>query len=567
MKKVLLSLTALLPLACNQPMEQKAAPEATATTTASAGSLQIASDVPQRVVQLPKTVIDYDRALLNENERQVVAKLIEASKFIDEIYWLQVSAGNPALRDQLAKGTSPLERAAYEYFLINRGPWDRLKEDEPFVGTARKPAGAAFYPPDITKEEMEKYIAAHPEQKEALQGLFTIVRREGDKLVTFPYSQYYANQLQPAAAKIREAAALATNASLKNYLTKLADAFGKDNYRDSDMAWMDLTGPIEVVIGPYEVYEDALFNYKAAFESFITVVDRGETDKLEVYAQHLPGMEQNLPIPDQYKNPNRGTESPIRVVQELYTAGDARRGVQTAAFNLPNDEFVREQKGSKKVLLKNVMDAKYRLSGAPIANRVLTPSQRNLLNFDAYFNFVLFHELSHGLGPGMIEGPDGKRTDIRFLLKDTDSAIEECKADVLGVWNILYAQKFNLLPTFSEAQLYATYAGLHFRSMRFGIDEAHGRGTAVQWNWLREKGAIVPEADGTFRVDMAQMGPAIRSLATELLTLQATGDYARAQRLLTKYGVTNPEIEGVIAKLKDIPVDITPVFPAAGEAQ
>jgi hypothetical protein len=572
MKKLLLPLVALLPLACNQPMEQKA-PEASATATnAPADRLEIAPDVAQRAAQLPKTVIDYDHALLNDNERQVVAKLVEASKFIDEIYWLQVAEDNLTLRDRLAAqaSASPLDRAGSDYFLINRGRWDRLKEDEPFVApfgdAGKKPPGAAFYPADITKEEMEKYIAAHPDQKEALQGLFTVVRREGDKFVTIPYSKHYAKQLEPAAAKLREAANLTTNPSLKVYLTKLADAFGKDNYRDSDMAWMDLHGPIEVVIGPYEVYEDALFNYKAAFESFITVVDRGETDKLSVYAQHLPGMEKNLPIPDEYKNPNRGTESPLRVVQELYTAGDARRGVQTAAFNLPNDEFVREKKGSKKVLLKNVMDAKYQLSGAPIANRVLAPAQRNLLNFDAYFNFVLFHELSHGVGPGMIE-QNGQRTDIRFLLKDTYSAIEECKADVLGIWNILYVKEFNLLSNISEDQLFATYAGLHFRSMRFGIDEAHGRGTAVQWNWLREKGAIVPAADGTFSVDMAKMRAGIRSLATELLTLQATGDYARAQRLLAKYGVTNPEIEGVIAKLKDIPVDITPVFPAAGESQ
>ena len=572
MTKLLLCLLVLLPFACKQSTEQKAAPDAPAAAGA-ADRLEILADVPQRAAQLPKTIIDYDHVLLDDSERQVVAKLIEASKFIDDIYWLQVSEDNPAVRDRLAAqaGTSPLDKAGYDYFLINRGRWDRLKEDEPFVAPfgaqGKKPEGAAFYPPDLTKEEMEKYIAAHPDQKDALQGLFTVVRREGDKLVTIPYSRHYAKQLEPAAAKLREAAALTTNASLKDYLTKLADAFGKDNYRDSDMAWMDLTGPIEVVIGPYEVYEDALFNYKAAFESFITVVDRGETDQLEVYAQHLPGMEKNLPIPDEYKNPNRGTESPLRVVQELYTSGDARRGVQTAAFNLPNDEFVREKKGSKKVLLKNVMDAKYRLSGAPIANRVLAPSQRNLLNFDAYFNFVLFHELSHGLGPGMIKGPDGKRTDIRFLLKDTYSAIEECKADVLGVYNILYAKTFNLLPSFNEEQLFATYAGLHFRSMRFGIDEAHGRGTAVQWNWLREKGAIVAGADGTYTVDNVKMREGIRSLATELLTLQATGDYARAQRLLTKYGVSTPEIESVIAKLKDIPVDITPVFSAAGEKE
>jgi hypothetical protein len=555
MKKLLAALAALLPLAC------------TTTHTVS----MIKPDTPQRLAQLPKTVIDYDRSLLNANEQQVVAKLIEASKHIDEIYWLQVSEDNPAIRERLAANAnrSALDKAGYDYFIANRGRWDRLAEDEPFIAPfgpeGHKPEGAALYPPDMTKEELERYIAAHPEQKDALQGLFTIVRRSGSDLVTTPYSKYYAAHLEKAAAALREAAALTQNASMRDYLTRLAAAFSSDNYRESDMAWMDLTGPIEVVIGPYEVYEDALFNYKAAFESFVNVVDRPETEKLTVYAQHLPAMEKNLPIPDQYKNPNRGTESPIRVVQEVYTAGDARRGVQTAAFNLPNDEYVREVKGSKKVLLKNVMDAKYRLSGAPIANRVLEPSQRNLLNFDAYFNFILFHELSHGLGPGMIEQPNGERTDVRFLLKETYSTTEECKADVLGIWNILYAMEHNLLSAFNEEQLYATYVGLHFRSMRFGVDEAHGRGTAIQWNWLREQGGIVPAADGTFRVDFTKMRSGVESLATELLTIQATGDYPRAQRLLAKYGVSTPEIAAVIARMTDIPVDITPVFTAAGE--
>ena len=567
MKKLFAALAALLPLACTTMTPTPTQP----ATETPRGHLAALPDTPQRLAQLPETVIDYDRSLLDENERQVVAKLIEASKFIDEIYWLQVSESNPEYRRKLEAqaNDSPLDRAAYEYFLVNRGRWDRLAEDEPFIepfgAEGHKPAGAAFYPPDLTKEEMERYIAAHPEQKDALQGLFTIVRREGDRLVTIPYSQAYREQLTKAAASLREAASISQNESMRNYLTKLADAFFKDNYRDSDMAWMDLHGPIEVVIGPYEVYEDSLFNYKAAFESFVNGVDRPETEKLTVYAQHLPAMEQNLPIPDEYKNPNRGTESPIRVVQEIYTAGDARRGVQTAAFNLPNDEYVREVKGSKKVLLKNVMDAKYRISGAPIANRVMEPSQRDLLNFDAYFNFVLFHELSHGLGPGMIPQPNGERVDVRFLLKDTYSAMEECKVDVLGVWNILYAMRENLISAFNEQQLFATYAGLHFRSMRFGIDEAHGRGTAVQWNWLREHGGITPNADGTFHVDFAKMRDGIRSLATELLTIQATGDYDRAKRLLDKYGVSTPEIESVTERLKDIPVDITPVFTAAGE--
>ena len=529
--------------------------------------LPVKADTPARLAQLPRTPIDYDRSLLTENERQVVAILIEASKHIDEIYWLEVSEQNPQWRAQLAAqaNASPLDRAGYDYFLASKGPWDRLDEDHPFIGDMKKPAGAAFYPADLTKEEFEAYVAAHPDQKEALQSLFTVVRRQGDRLVAIPYSVHYRELLQPAAARLREAAALTTDARLRDYLTKLADAFFKDNYRESDMAWMDLQGPIEVVIGPYEVYEDALFNYKAAFESFITVVDRPETEKLAVYAQHLPAMERNLPEPDQYKNPNRGTESPIRVVQEIYTAGDARRGVQTAAFNLPNDEVVREQKGSKKVLLKNVMDAKYRISGQPIALRVLDPSQRDLLNFDAYFNHVLFHELSHGLGPGLITQPNGERVDVRFLLKETYSAMEECKADVLGQWNMLYARDNGLLATFNERQQWATYAGLMFRSMRFGIDEAHGRGTAVQWNWLRERGAISPSPNGTFTVDFAKMRDGVRELTTEILVTQATGDYARAQRLLTKYGVSNPEIESVIKQMKDIPVDLTPVFPAAGE--
>jgi hypothetical protein len=252
-------------------------------------------------------------------------------------------------------------------------------------------------------------------------------------------------------------------------------------------------------------------------------------------------------------------------VQEIYTAGDARRGVQTAAFNLPNDEKVREAKGSKKVLLKNVMDAKFKQSGRPIAERTLVPGEVGNISFDAYFNHTLFHELSHGLGPGIIRGKDGKRVDSRLLLKEIYSTIEECKADVTGLWNILFAMERRWLTGFGEPQLFSTYAGLMFRGMRFGIDEAHGQGTAIQWNWFREKGAIVPAADGRFQTDAAKSREAIRSLANELLMIEATGDYARGKALLDKYGRSTPEIQSVIARLTDIPVDIWPVFAAAGE--
>jgi hypothetical protein len=549
---------------------QTVAPPAPATSAAVAPA-NIAPDIPRRLAQLPRTPIDYDRSLLNDNEREVVQKLIEVSKQIDEIYWRQVSEENPELRAQLYKqvSASPLNLAGYDYFLVNRGRWDRLAQDEPFIApfgpAGRKPPGAAFYPSDMTKDEFERYVAAHPAQKDELEGLLTVVRRNGTSLVGMPYSTYYSDFLGPAAQTLRGAATLTTDASLKTYLTKLADAFSSNNYRDSDMAWMDLNGNIEAVIGPYEVYEDELFNYKASFESFITVVDKPESEKLSVYARHLPDMERNLPEPEQYKNLNRGTSSPVKVVQELYTAGEARPGVQTSAFNLPNDEVVREQKGSKKVLLKNVMDAKFRQSGRPVALRVLDPALTSLVSFDAYFNHTLFHEMSHGLGPGFITLPSGQRVEVRIPLKNLFSTIEECKADVLGLWNLRYALDNKLISSFDERQLYATYAGLMFRSMRFGIDEAHGRGAAVQWNWIRERGGVAPIDGGKFTIEEAKFRDAVQSLATELLTIEATGDFDRANALLGKYGVSTPEMQSVIATLSDIPVDINPVFPAAGE--
>jgi len=528
----------------------------------------LAPDIPARLAQLPATRVDYDRRLLDEKETRTLQKLIEASHVIDEIFLRQVSEENPASRGRLAAAAregKPGAAEALTYFDVMHGPWDRLKGDEPFVGTRRKPPGAGFYPPDLTKEEFEQWIAAHPTDKQSFEDLFTAIRRQGDRLAAVPYSQAYRPWLIEAAAKLREAAALTGNVSLRRYLTSRADAFLSNDYFASDLAWMDLDSDIEVVIGPYEVYEDGLFNYKAAFESFVTVRDREESARLAVYAKHLPEMEKNLPIRDQDKNFNRKFESPIRVVQEAFTAGDARQGVQTSAFNLPNDERVREAKGSKKVLLKNVMEAKFRLSGRPIAERVLDPGERSLVSFDAYFNHTLFHELSHGLGPGIITGPDGKKIEARLLLKDLYSTIEECKADVLGIWNILYAMDEKWLSSFSEASLFATDAALMFRSMRFGLDEAHGGGTAVQWNWYREKGAIEPAGVGRFRVRPEKCREAVRTLARELLEIEAAGDVARARRLLDRYGQATPEIEGVIAKLKDIPVDIRPRFAAAGE--
>lgn len=532
------------------------------------GGLQLAPDIPQRLRRLPRTAIDYDRGLLDEKETRVVAILIEASRAIDEIFLRQVSEENPRLREELRDAAgrgAPSAADALALFDIHKGPWDRLAHHEPFIGTRPKPPGAAFYPPDVSKEEIERWIASHPADRDSFQSQFTVIRREGDGLAAIPYSRHYRDLLVPAAEKLRQAAAATGNASLRTYLSRRAEALLSDDYFASDVAWMELDSEIEVVIGPYEVYEDELLNYKASFEAFVTVRDRAESDRLAVYAEQLEEMERNLPIPDRYKNFDRGFESPVRVVQEIFTAGDARKGVQTSAFNLPNDERVREAKGSKQVLLKNVMEAKFRQSGRPVAERVLDASQAGKVSFDAYFNTTLFHELSHSLGPGIIRGPDGRRMETRLLLKNLYSAIEECKADVLGVWNILFAMEKKLPIGFDEETLFVTDAGLMFRSMRFGLDEAHGAGTAVQWNWYREKGGILPAGGGKFRVDARAFRDAIRSLAEELLTIEATGDFERARRLLDQYGKTNAEIDAVVRGLEDISVDIAPVFLGAGE--
>jgi len=534
---------------------------------------EVVPDINERIARLPETILDYDRNLLNAEEQKVVAVLIDAARHMDAVFERQVSEDNPSLRRTLVAlaDKAPQYRSALRYFRMMMGRWDRLADNEPFLspfGSAgAKPAGAGFYPPDMTRREFEKWIAAHPAEAEAFQSLYTVVRRRDPDLVAVPYSEAYKEALVPAAEKLRAAAALTTHASLRKFLLLRAEAFLSNNYYDSDVASVEMDSAIEVVIGRYAVYEDELFNAKASFEAFVTVVDRRESERLEIYLRHLKDMEKNLPIPDRYKNFSRGTGSAIKVVQEIFTAGDARRGVQTAAFNLPNDERIRQSNGSKNVLLKNVMQAKFRQSGEPIARRVLDPSQESLLSFDAYFTHTLFHELSHSLGPGIIKGPDGKMQESRFYLKALYSTIEECKADVVGIWSLLYAIDKKLITTFDAPMLFATDAGLLFRSMRFGIGEAHGGGTALEWNWYREKGAIVPSENGRYKIDVSKFREAVRTLADELLLMEATGDYAGAERLLKKYAVSTPEIESVIPRLKDIPVDITPVFAAAGESK
>ncbi len=517
--------------------------------------------VQNQLAKFAPVQIVYDKSILSDRDQQVVKKLVAAAQLIDQIFLRQVYSKNEAILKALLKSRQPEDEVYLDYFKIMYGPFDRLDENKPFLVANPKPLGANYYPEDLTKEAFQEWVANHPADKEAFESNFTIIRRSKERLVAIPYSKAYADLLVPAARLLREAAQLTDNESLKRYLNSRAEAFLTNDYYQSDMDWMDLDSPIEVVIGPYEVYEDALLGYKAAFESFITVVDPVESQKLATIGSYLNAMEQNLPYPDQYKNFERGQSSPFKVVQEIYTAGDTRAGIQTIAFNLPNDERVREAKGSKKVLLKNIMAAKFDQILMPIAGRVIVSDQLPNLSFDAYFNHVLLHEVSHGLGPGTLTLPGGEKTTVNKRLAETYSTIEEAKADVCGNYNVQFLIDHGVFPKELEQTLYVTYLAGMFRSVRFGIESAHARANMIQFNYLFDTNAVqFDEQAQKFFVNHDRIKAAIRSLANQLLMIQAKGDYQGARQLIERYGAMNPLMQACLANLTDIPVDIKPIY-------
>jgi hypothetical protein len=526
------------------------------------GAPTIVPDIAERVAAYADTPITADLSHLSDGERAVLDRLVGAAEIMQDLFWRQACPCRAEIAQRLALAKGPAAEAADQYFAINMGPWDRRFDREPFFGDWPHPAGANYYPLDMTEQEREQ-IAADQGQ---LRSLTTMVRRDDSgQLTAVPYSEFFQADLERAAGLLREAADLTANESLARFLRARADAFLSDDYFESDMLWMDLDSPVEITIGPYETYEDNLFGFKAAFEAFVTIVDPAESARLDRFKQELPWLEAHLPIPDAYKNPNRGTASPIRVVDEYFAGGDTRAGIQTIAFNLPNDERVREAKGSKKVLLRNVMNAKFTQILMPIGRTLVVPDQVGDLTAESFFLHTLFHEMSHGLGPGRIE-VDGRQTEVRLELRDLYSTIEEAKADAMGEWAILKLQGKGLFPESIVRQQAATYLAGLFRSVRFGIAEAHGQANAIQYNFLREQGAIRQDAaTGRFSVDTDAFVPAIEALVSRICTLQAEGDYDAAAAMVDRYAVMPPELSAALKALASIPVDIRPRF-AVGAA-
>ncbi|MGH8177332.1 MAG: dipeptidyl-peptidase 3 family protein [Steroidobacter sp.] len=508
-----------------------------------------------------------DLAQLPPGERAALARLIEASRYIDALFLRQRSASNEALLLRLSNDETPLGRARLNYFLLNKGPWSELDEDRPFLpGVGEKPKSANFYPANATREEIDAWMKALPEaQRAAGAGFFSTIRRTSDdKLIAVPYSLEYQGELAEMSRLLREAAALTKQPTLKAFLTKRAEAFISNDYYASDVAWMELDASIEPTIGPYEVYEDEWFNFKAAFESFITLTDAEETRKLERFSKELQDLEDHLPIDKRFRKPKLGGYSPIRVVNVVFAAGDANHGVQTAAFNLPNDEKVVAEKGSKRVLLKNFQEAKFEKVLAPIASVALTPEDRPLVAFEPFFTHILMHELMHGLGPQTIRVA-GRDTTVRQELKELNGPLEEAKADISGLWALQYLMDKGVIDKKQERSMYVTFLASTFRTLRFGLNAAHAKGMALQVNYLLDHGAVRINKEGQFSLDLPKTKKAVAGLTHDIMTLQAHGDYAGVKQLMERMVVVRPEVQRVIDRLTGTPIDIEPRFVTAAE--
>jgi hypothetical protein len=537
-------------------------PFASAAAPATGAPLPTEAELRAMTARFAPVTVKVDTSALPANEKLALAKMVEAAKIVDALFIRQVAPLNVSYLTQLAVDDSPLGRARLHYFMLNKGAWSRLDHHVPFLpGVGAKPPGANFYPADATREELEAWInSLPPDQKEQATGFFTIFRRNpaGGFQLT-PYNLAYQAELQVMARLLDEAAAATTQPTLKNFLTKRARAFLTNDYFDSDMAWMELDASIEPTIGPYETYEDEIFNYKAAFEAFICLTDAAETAKLSRFSAELQGLEDKLPIDPKFRRPKLGGLSPIRVVNVVFNSGDGNRGVQTAAFNLPNDERVVAAKGSKRVMLKNYQEAKFTHVLVPIAKHALATKDQALVAFDPFFTHILMHELMHGLGPQEIT-VNGRATTVRLELKELNSTLEEAKADISGLWALQQLMDKGVLDKKQEQAMYVTFLASSFRTLRFGLTEAHAKGMALQLNWLLDKGGFTVGKDGRFAVDFTKVKQGVESLTTEIMTLQATGDYARGKALLEKYVVIRPEVKALLGQLNDVPVDIEPRF-------
>ena len=581
-KRLALTLRSLLPLAAGAAMavatlyplaanQRSVATAQSSRFSASAvpdssSKLYVVPDLAERVAKFKLVHMPFNSAGLTPREKEMVSKLVDASGLLDCVYWRQSDPQGLKLYLSLANSKDPRDELLRRYLKINGSRFDLIDDDQPFVGTQQIPPGRGFYPTDMKKQEFDAYVAAHPEQKTALYSSLTVVRNKtpsgaGSELIAIPYHVEYREFLEPMAKDLREAAALSDDPTFAKFLRLRADALLTDDYYASDIAWLDLENPkFDVVFAPYEVYDDSLLGVKASYGASVMIRNDAESEKLALYQKYVPDLQEALPLPAADLPSKRGKQSPMEVVDSPYRAGDLLHGYQAVADNLPNDPRIHEEKGSKKIFWMNFMDARVNYIILPLAQRTMRADQAAMASGEGYLADTIMHEISHGLGPAFAHTAQGK-VQINEAIGSSYSALEESKADVVGEYCYGWLIDHGALPKERRNLTYASYVAGIFRTVRFGVAESHGAGEIMQFNYYVQQGAITRDAaTGLYAIDFEKMPAAIASLAKELLEQEATGDRARTDAWFKKYGGMPAELNALLAKTSEIPVDIDPEF-------
>jgi hypothetical protein len=520
----------------------------------------VAPDLADQVAKFQRVRMPFDSAKLSPRERQLVGKLVEACQFLEDIYWRQSDVEGLALYRALEGKTAPRDILLRRYLIINGSLFDLIRNDAPFVGPAPRPPGRGFFPADLTREELDRYVAGHPSQKGALYDPYTVVRRKGSALQATPYHVAYREWLDPAAKALREAAALSDDPAFAKFLRLRADALLSDNYFESDLTWVDLNNPkFDVIFAPYETYLDDLLGVKTSYGAAVLIRNDAESRKLDAFQKYVADIQETLPLAPQDRPSLRGHVSPMEVMDTPFRAGDLRHGYQAVADNLPNDPRIHEQKGSKHIFFKNYMDARVNYVILPVAKLLLRADQAALASADGYLATTMMHEIAHGQGPEFARTASGQR-DIREAIGPSYSGLEEAKADIVGLYGLKWLVDRGVLPKENLRGYYASEVAGIFRTVRFGVAEAHGRAEMMEFNYFSERGVMARDAaSGRYVIDLDHMPEAVAALAKELLEQEATGNRARVEAWFAKYGSMPPALAKALEAASGVPVDIDPV--------
>ena len=523
--------------------------------------MQVVPDLERRLARFRQVHMPFDASRLTAREQKMIAKLVDACRYLDDIYWRQVDPDGLELYQSLEGKTDRQDVDLRRYLWINGSRFDLLDGQKPFVGTTPMPPGHGFYPQGLTRDQIEHYLKDHPDKRAEIYSPTTVVRWHGTDLEGLPYHIAYRSFLEKAADDLRAAAQVSPDAAFANYLRLRADALLSDDYFKSDIAWMQLKDPkVDLIFAPYETYDDTLLGVKATYGASILVRDQAESAKLATFRKYVADIQDSLPSPAQDRPSKRGLETPMEVMDAPFRTGDLGHGYQAVADNLPNDPKIHELKGSKKLFFKNFMDARVNYVILPLARYMMPESQAAMASADGYLLGTIMHEICHGLGPAFAHDASGEKVDIRTAIGPIFGGLEEAKADVVGMFALKWLVDHSVLPKQKLNGYYASYLAGNFRTLRFGAAEAHGQAEMMEFNYYVEQGAVRRDASGKYSVDFEKMPDAIAGLAKELLVMEATGDRARAEAWFTKYDVISPELQKSLDKAKGLPVDVDPLF-------